>query len=118
MKILVVDDDPVVRKVTGTMLDIRGHGVLTAANGEDALKMAALHKPDLIIMDVFMPGLNGLAVIELLKADPATKDIPTLIVSGTPAEEISGEARARGAFAFLQKPYPIKDLMDLVAKRK
>jgi CheY-like chemotaxis protein len=85
--ILVIDDDPALLELASELLSGDGHRVLVASSGEDALVMVRAIRPDLILLDYFMPKINGVAVIERLKADTATRGIPVVaITSGTAAD--------------------------------
>lgn len=101
--VLVVDDDDYVRNLVQHHLHRRGYGTLEAANGEDALQKARQHKPDVITLDMLMPGMDGLHVLRALKQDRATATIPVVTLSavGDPARG----ALSLGAFSFLQKPF-------------
>jgi CheY-like chemotaxis protein len=114
LRILVVDDDPITRRVTSAMLSINGFEVTNGETGRDAVRLAGTSRPDAIVIDIFMPEMDGLTAIDALKADPRTRDIPVLAVSGLPSDEIAGEAVARGAAGFLQKPFPVRALIEKV----
>ena len=99
---LVVDDDLFLRGLIQHHLHRRGYGTLGAEDGNDALQKARQHKPDVITLDIMMPGMDGFRVLRALKADPATARIPVIIISvlGDPARG----ALSLGAFSFIQKP--------------
>ena len=85
--ILVVDDDHEFIAVLESMLKGRGYGVLTASNGEEAIEKAKHHHPDLILMDVEMPRMEGDEAAMIIKGDAATKDIPILFLTGLHTEK-------------------------------
>ena len=103
IKILLVDDEPNNTDLFARILE-RDYAVVVANSGEDALQMAATHKPDLILLDVMMPGMDGFVVCEKLKADQATSAIPIIFV--TAAGESTNETRGLelGAEDFISKP--------------
>ena len=80
-RILVVDDEASIRRILETRLKMVGYEVITAADGEEALEMYSKHNPDLIILDVMMPKINGFKICRLLKYDSKYKNIPILMVT-------------------------------------
>ena len=109
--VLVVDDDPSMRKVLQRRVEMWGYTVLSAGDGAEALRLAQERTPDLILLDVMMPGLDGLEVCRQLTRGPSTRQIPVILISAK-ASQISGEeVEASGAFASLQKPYDPSDLL-------
>ena len=108
--ILVVDDEaPIVDLVRFTLEDAEVR-VVEASDGAEALVLARRIKPDLVLLDVHMPRLDGLEVCRQLTQGPATRHIPVILISAK-ASQISGEqVAAAGAFASLQKPYDPSDL--------
>ncbi|HSN14592.1 MAG TPA: diguanylate cyclase [Anaeromyxobacteraceae bacterium] len=103
-RILVVDDDPDLREMMRLVLE-PGYEVLCAADGEASLDVARTDQPDLIIMDQFMPRLDGLGALERLRADPATEDIPVILVSARADESVRVRGLDLGAVDFLAKPF-------------
>ncbi|MGB8929694.1 MAG: diguanylate cyclase [Anaeromyxobacteraceae bacterium] len=108
-RILVVDDDPDVRETMRMVLE-PGYEVLSAVDGEVSLEVARSDKPDLIVMDQFMPRLDGLGALERLRADPATEDIPVILVSARADESVRVRALDLGAVDFLAKPFSEQEL--------
>ncbi len=100
--VLVVDDDTYVRNLIQHHLHRRGYGTLGAGDGKEALQKARQHKPDAVILDIMMPEMDGFSVLRALRQDPATTNIPLVIVSvvGDPARG----GLSLGAFSFAQKP--------------
>lgn len=108
--VLVVDDDPAMRKMMRRRVESWGYAVVTAADGAEAIRTAAGQPCALILLDIMMPGLDGLEVCRQLTQGPATRHIPVILISAK-ASQISGEqVAAAGAFASLQKPYDPSDL--------
>ena len=81
MKILLVDDDPLMQRMYGRALDEAGFACTTVNNGADALAAVAAELPDIILMDVMMPRLNGIEALQALKADERTRHIPVIMLS-------------------------------------
>ncbi len=102
--ILVVDDSPTVIAAFTKVLTQAGFKVISAANGEDGVAMARAERPDLILMDVVMPGINGYQATRQLRQDPVTADTPILIVSGAQQTTEQVWGRKAGANGFLSKP--------------
>jgi diguanylate cyclase (GGDEF)-like protein/PAS domain S-box-containing protein len=102
--ILIVDDDSDLRALLETLLRSRGYVTRTAANGEEALASVAQHAPDLILLDILMPGMDGNEVARRLKANPATTNIPIVIVTVQLDREARLEGLNAGAEDFLTKP--------------
>jgi CheY-like chemotaxis protein len=101
-KVLVVDDDPTVRKSIDRVLSNKGYAVITAQNGEEALRKLNEEKYDLVYTDIRMPGVDGLEVAEQLKArKPWT---PVVIITGYGTDEAQARAKAAGVASFVQKP--------------
>jgi DNA-binding response OmpR family regulator len=104
-KILVVDDEKDIVDVAKTFLVSRGYEVSTASNGNEAIAKALFEKPDLILLDILMPGKNGFEVTRALKKDPATSGIPIVISSVLTGVKDRREALESGAVAILAKPF-------------
>lgn len=103
-KILVVDDSPTERYFYADLLTRRGYTVLVAENGEQALSIARSELPDLILMDVVMPGQNGFQVTRAMRRDPGTSHIPVIICSSKDAETDKYWGIKQGACEYLVKP--------------
>jgi len=114
-RILVVDDDAAVRDVLRTTLARGGHDVLAAASGMEGLVRAQEERPDLVLLDVMMPGMDGWEVLKLLKLDAATREIPVVIVSvrAEPRDRI--RALQEGAVDYVAKPFALEELLASVA---
>jgi CheY-like chemotaxis protein len=108
--ILVVDDDPDLRESLRMLLELRGFGVLTAANGTQALASMRKSPPRLVLLDLMMPIMTGAELLELVRQDDGLARIPIIIVSAWPEEA----SRLRGARAFMQKPVDLAELLKLV----
>jgi twitching motility two-component system response regulator PilH len=103
--ILVVDDSATIRAVIGKMLAQNGHTVLKAADGESALEIARKERPDLIFLDIVMPGMSGFAVLRALRHDLLTRDIPIVMISGNLQATEQFYVQRFGADDFMKKPF-------------
>lgn len=113
-KILIVDDSPTEQYVLDQHLRNAGHQTVTANDGEEGLDVARSEQPDLILMDVVMPGLNGFQATRKLKRDPATAGIPVIIVT-TKSQDTDREWGLRqGASDYLVKPVEPGELLEKV----
>jgi DNA-binding response OmpR family regulator len=113
-RILVVEDDDSIRMLIRTVLARTGRHVIEAANGLAGLRAAQDERPDLILLDLGLPGMHGSEVLEHLQADEALKQIPVIIVSAWADEITAKMARSRGAVDVVHKPFDIDDLADRV----
>ena len=102
-RILLAEDDRFLRKSAGAMLLRQGFIVMTAENGEEALRLARTENPDLILLDVIMPKMQGFDVLRALKSDPHTSTIPVIILSNLGQESDSVAAREMGALDYWVK---------------
>ena len=103
-KILIVDDEERNRKLLDVLLQTEGYQTLSAESGAEALSLAASEEPDLILLDLMMPDMDGFDVTRSLKSNPATSDIPIMIVSAL--DDVAARRRllASGADEFINKP--------------
>ncbi len=113
-RVLVVDDDEGVRDYLGAVLERRGYEVRSAATGEDAIAQALESPPDLVTLDVMLPGIDGLEALRRLKQ--ALPAIPVIMLSGHAPARAGDEALRLGAEGFLRKPFDPEDL-ELAVKR-
>lgn len=114
LRVLVVDDDEDLRLLVATRMERHGHEVMTARNGTEALAMARAAKPDVAILDVMMPELDGFAVTRELRADERTKDITIVVLSGRAGAADRDFAFRSGADDYLLKPFDPKELYSRV----
>ena len=113
--ILVIDDELEILETVAELLAMDGHRVLSASGGEDGLTQARAERPDLILVDYYMPRMDGLAVVKRLKADAATRRIPVVALTGGTAEHANELSRA-GCIGFIPKPFEPPKLLRLVAE--
>jgi len=108
-RVLLVDDDPAILRLLEVNFRMEGYDVDAAAHGEEALAAASAATPDAVILDLMMPGLDGREILRRLRAEPATAEVPVVLLSARgPDEALVAEAGE----TFVQKPF---DTVDLVA---
>ena len=116
-RILLVEDDRFLRRAAEAALRQRGFAVLTAVDGEEALRLARAELPDLILLDLLMPKLPGIDVLRALKADEATRGIPVVVLSNSSREQDVQEVMRLGAVAYLVKAdLSLQELGNRVAR--
>jgi CheY-like chemotaxis protein len=115
-KILVVDDDVTVTQLLKMLLSVAGHQPTTINDSNEALEMMAQLHPDLITLDLMMPGLTGFELCELLHNDPRFDTIPILIVSARDDTESMEKAYQAGASGYITKPFGVETLIQKIAE--
>jgi DNA-binding response OmpR family regulator len=113
-RILVVDDEPSIVKLVATTLSARGYEIITGYNGEEAVDKATLNHPDLIILDIMMPKMDGKEARKRLLANPKTKDIPVIHLSAVGEFEGQLDAMHSGITDYITKPVSPKELAEHV----
>jgi len=111
--ILVVDDNIQNVKFLELILKKEGYNVFTALNGEDGLTISRNEKPDLILLDIMLPGMTGLDVLEILKKDEQTLNIPVIIVTAKVSPEEAKQGLQAGAFDYIKKPF---ERVEIIAR--
>jgi len=111
-KILVVDDEAVILTVIQSRLEANGYEVITASDGQQGLSKARSEKPDLIILDLMLPKLDGARLCRLLKFDDNYKHIPILVLTARVRKESFQKGLDAGADAFVTKPFVPETLLD------
>jgi DNA-binding response OmpR family regulator len=114
--VLVADDDEDILVLVRTVLERAGYEVVAARNGVEATAAAQQRRPDLAVLDVAMPELDGLEVLRRLRADASTSDVPVLLLSARVQEDDVAEGFATGANAYMQKPFSPRELSDRVSE--
>jgi len=115
-KILVVDDEVELAKAMTIRLTTAGYEVSVAHDGEEALKKARLEKPDLIILDLMLPKIDGYKVCRLLKFDQKYREIPIIMVTARVEEEDKRLGMETGADEYITKPFDWSDLLEKITK--
>lgn len=113
-KILVADDDLMLQRLISNTLRLEHHEIIVADNGQQTLEMARTEKPDLVILDVMMPGLNGFDVCIALRKDPATATLPVIMLSGLGQVQEKIMGLKAGADEYLTKPIDPRELLTRV----
>ncbi|HEX7475700.1 MAG TPA: response regulator [Dehalococcoidales bacterium] len=117
VNILVVDDDEMARKMMEAMLAPQGYGVILARDGKEGVSAALSKKPDFILMDMMMPGMDGLTACHEIKTNPATKGIPVFMLTA-----VSGDGNRQmaqqvwGADGYLTKPVDLHELLNTITR--
>ena len=112
--VLIVDDDEMIAKTVRPVLLSHGYAVLTASSGEDGLQIANTQKPDLILLDVILPGIKGREVCQKLKENPQTEDIPVVFLTAKDSPEDIQAEKDVGSSGHITKPVNIKVLVETV----
>jgi CheY-like chemotaxis protein len=115
--ILVVDDEPSIVKLVTATLKSRGYEVIPAFDGQEAIVEAKVHKPDLILLDVMMPHMDGIECRKRLLADPVTKNIPIIHLTAVGDFDKQRDALADGATDYVVKPFAPAELAQVVGDR-
>lgn len=110
-RILLIEDSPTDVRVFTSLLERHGHQVTAVGSAEDGLEAARREKPDLVVMDIILPGMNGFQATRALTRDPETNDIPVIIVSTKGMETDRVWGLRQGAKDYVVKPPDEKDLM-------
>jgi CheY-like chemotaxis protein len=112
--VLIADDEEDIRGLVALTLARGALTVVQAGDGDEALLLARCLRPDLALLDVLMPGLDGIEVCRTLKADPATAAMPVVVLTAEAVPDVRERARAAGADAYLTKPFSPAGLLELV----
>ena len=116
-KILIVEDNAANMKLAMVVLSSAGHSVLSATDAETGLTLARSERPELILMDIHLPGMDGLAAIALLKNDDATRAIPVLVLTALAMKGDEERIRAAGCDGYIAKPIHYKEFLASVASQ-
>jgi CheY-like chemotaxis protein len=114
--VLIVDDDIVTQNMLKTALGNAGYALIVASNGREALELAAGKLPDVIILDIMMPDMDGGEVADVLKKNPRTKDIPIIFLSSLISKEEEKTGAKKDIVSFLAKPYNREMLLNEVRR--
>jgi DNA-binding response OmpR family regulator len=114
--VLVADDDEDILLLISTVLEREGHEVIATRDGAEALAAALQRRPDLVVLDVAMPELDGLEVLRRLRADESTSDLPIVLLSARVQEDDVKRGFDNGANAYVQKPFSPRELTERVSE--
>jgi CheY-like chemotaxis protein len=113
--LLVVDDDPFIRRlITTTLEDVSEFRLLEASDGDQALELADRHRPQIVLLDVDIPGTDGIEVCRALRANPRTSEATIVMLTASHNDATEAQAGAAGADLFLTKPFSPLELLRLV----
>jgi two-component system cell cycle response regulator DivK len=113
--ILIVEDTEKNRRLARDVLQVKGYRVVDADSAEAGLACVAEQKPDLILMDIHLPGMNGIEALKKLRADPATATIPVLAFTASVMPQDRSEIMAAGFDGFVAKPISLKEFFGTIA---
>ena len=114
-KILIIEDDPLMSRMYQKIFSFEGYEVDIANNGTDGLEKVRSQKPDLVLLDIMMPKMNGLEVLSKLKSDPETKSLPVVILTNLAGEKDAETAMSKGAVKYIVKSeYEPKQVANMV----
>jgi CheY-like chemotaxis protein len=113
-KILICDDDPVILRLLQVNLEIEGYEVVSAHHGEEAVRLAIQERPNLIILDIMMPRMDGYQAARALKSQSETKDIHLVFLSAKAQQADIDKGRTFGVTDYLTKPFDPTELLDVI----
>jgi CheY-like chemotaxis protein len=116
VKVLVVDDNAFIRKAATVALRKHGYDVLEAANGVEAWQLVLSASPDLVLLDIMMPEMDGLEVARRIAADPATASVPVIMLTARDDRKSVEQAAAAGVKGYILKPFSPSSLVHNVAR--
>ncbi|HEV8552802.1 MAG TPA: response regulator [Casimicrobiaceae bacterium] len=112
--ILIVEDNEKNLKLVRDVLQVKGFSTLEAGTAEDGIRLAGEHKPDLILMDIHLPGISGIEALKVLRADAATAAIPVIAVTASVMQQDRKQITEAGFDAYVGKPINLKEFLDAV----
>jgi len=112
--ILIVEDNDKNLKLVRDVLQVKGFSTIEAGTAEDGIKLAAERKPDLILMDIHLPGINGIEALKVLRADAATAKIPVIAVTASVMQQDRKLITEAGFDGYVGKPINLKEFLDAV----
>ncbi len=115
-KILIVDDNPDLCHILQTHLELLGYDSILAVNGKEAVDLATSHLPDLIVMDIMLPVMDGLQATRLIREHPNTQSTPILAMTAKVTSEDKEECLRSGCDDFIAKPFTSKQLTSIIEK--
>ena len=115
LKIVAADDEADIRTLLQEGLEAEGHTVITAVDGEDALQKIKDEKPGLVILDIRMPKLNGIEVLQKIKEDPATQKLPVIMFTVVSSDEDICKGIMHGADVYITKPFKLPAILSGIA---
>ena len=113
-KVLVIDDEPEITDIVKTFLTNAGYDVMTENSSNKSIEKAKSYRPDIILLDIMMPFIDGYEVCTKIKKDPLLATIPVLFLTGKDANEDAGQSFRSGADLFIKKPFSCERLLEMV----
>ena len=113
-RILIAEDDPLNMQLVREILTLNGFDIVEATDGQRAVELAKTTSPDLILMDMMMPNMNGFEATKLLRSDSQTADIPIISLTASAMKGDVDEILAAGCSAYMSKPFKIPELLELL----
>ena len=114
-KVLIIEDNPANMTLATFLLQSAGHSVLSATDAETGLTLARAEQPDLVLMDIQLPGMDGLEATALLKRDIATRDIPVVALTALAMKGDEARSRAAGCDGYIAKPLAYKEFLATIS---
>lgn len=111
VRVLIADDDPALVRTMGWVLREHGYDVATATAGRDVIPLMCERTPDIVLLDVLFPDIDGAEVLELIKSDDRWRDVPVLMISSLPPEEAAVRTLGLGAADYVRKPFRVRELL-------
>jgi two-component system cell cycle response regulator DivK len=114
--ILIVEDNEKNMKLARDVLQVKGHATIEAVTGEDGVRLAVERVPDLVLMDIQLPGMNGIEALRVLRANPITAKIPVIAVTASVMQQDRKQITEAGFDAYVGKPINLKEFLEAVRK--
>ncbi len=115
--VLIIDDEIHIRRLIAQMLELAGYQVIEATSGAEALRLIEETRPDVITCDISMPGMSGFEVLEAIKSQPATAEIPVIMLTAIGQEKDTARATALGADDYITKPFGTTQLIETIERQ-
>ena len=115
-RVLIVEDNDKNMKLARDVLQAKGYATLEATTGEDGVRVAQAERPDLVLMDIQLPGISGIEALKRLREDPATAGIPVAALTASVTQGDRSKITEAGFDAFLGKPINLKEFLETVAR--
>jgi CheY-like chemotaxis protein len=115
-RILIVDDELTVRMLLRDVLEIEGYEVVEAEDGPEALALMAQQRPDLVLLDIMMPGMSGIDVLAQVRSDVALHDLPVVLLTAAGDDDTTWAGWTTGASLYLNKPFDHVNLLEWVER--
>lgn len=115
-RVLIVEDNEKNMKLARDVLQVKGYATLEAVTGEEGVRLAKAEVPDLVLMDIHLPGMSGIEAFQQLRADPRTAGIPVVALTASVTPSDRSTINAAGFDAFLSKPINLKEFLDTVRR--